>query len=277
MKHLLLLISVFSLFSCSVKKTDYTAIAAMQDMGVPDLQMKVTDTTRVLVVVPHADDETIAGGLIAWLSKKGASVHLLTLCGHSDLRMNELRCSAGKLGISNVETAGLVNNSWDDIMAGKVAFWYDYKDSIRQVILNKINTYRPDILITYDVEIGGYGHPEHLVSAQLTEQIFRENSSDTGFRPSYLLQITLPDKLEQLLVSGSPGYELTKKQTGSTGLPAPDVALDIRDFMDVKNEAAQCHQSQINTLRKFYIAFEPENREAHIKAFGWEYYRLIKR
>ncbi len=276
MKTPLILLSVIIIVSCSTQTTDYDAIAAMQDMNVPELQLPVTDSTRVLVVVPHADDETIAGGLITWLGKNGASVHLLTMCGHSELRMNELHCSAEKLGINNVETAGFVNNTWDDLMAGKVLFWYDQQDSIRNVIQRKISAFRPDILITYDTEIGGYGHAEHLVSAKLTEEIFNSYNADQANRPSYLLQITLPDQLEQFLVSGSLGYEFMKTQTGSKGLPAPDVAIDISDFIDTKNEAAQCHQSQIKILRKFYITFDQDNREAHTRAFGREYYRMIK-
>lgn len=277
MKHAALLIIIAMISACSGSKVDYMKIAAFQDNTVPELTMDISDTTRVLAIFPHADDETIAGGLILYLKLKGAAIHLLTLCEHNEIRMNELNCSAEKLGIKKVEVAGFVNNSWDDVMSNNIKFWYDSKDSIKQAIMRKIQQFSPHILITYDSEIGGYGHPEHLVSAELTEDIFLENSKNPGFAPEYLLQITLTDELENFLVANSPAYEPTKKMTGSKGLPAPDFALDIRQFWPAKIQAALCHQSQYKTLNKFYIVYDEENRDNHINAFSREYYRVMER
>jgi len=275
MKHAALLIIIAMISACSDSNVDYKKIAAFQDNSVPELTMDISDTTRVLAIFPHADDETIAGGLILYLKQKGAAIHLLTLCEHNEMRMNELNCSAEKLGIENVEVFGFVNNSWEDIMNNNISFWYDNKDSIKQTITNKIQQFKPHILITYDSEIGGYGHPEHLVSAELTEDIFLENSKNPGFTPEYLLQITLTDELENFLVASSPAYEPTKKLTGSSGLPAPDFALDIRQYWPDKNQAALCHKSQFKTLNKFYIVYEEENKDNHINSFSREYYRVI--
>lgn len=278
MKYIIVLISIVLIAaSCNSQKTNYKLISTFQDTTLPYLDLAATDTTRVLAIFPHADDETIAGGLILYLKQKGAAIHLLTLCEHNEIRMNELNCSAEKLGIEKVEIAGFVNNSWDDVMSNNIKFWYDSKDSIKQVIMHKIQQFRPHILITYDSEIGGYGHPEHLVSAELTEDIFLENSENPGFAPEHLLQITLTDDLENFLVANSPAYEPTKKMTGSKGLPAPDFALDIRQFWPAKNQAALCHQSQYKTLNKFYIVYDEENRDNHINAFSREYYRVMER
>ncbi|MFO7977640.1 MAG: PIG-L family deacetylase [Bacteroidales bacterium] len=144
-----LMIAVMVLLqACSTEKTDYELIATFQDHTVPEADVEATDSTRVLIVVPHADDETIAGGLIALLKAKGASIHLLTLCGHNALRTQELACAAAKLGIEKVETAGFVNNTWEAIMQDRITFWYDHQDSIQQVIAEKVTTYDPHILVT---------------------------------------------------------------------------------------------------------------------------------
>jgi LmbE family N-acetylglucosaminyl deacetylase len=277
MKHAALLIIIAMISACSGSKVDYKKIAAFQDNSVPELTMDISDTTRVLAIFPHADDETIAGGLILYLKQKGAAIHLLTLCEHNEMRMNELNCSAEKLGIENVEVSGFVNNSWEDIMNNNISFWYDNKDSIKQTITNKIQQFKPHILITYDSEIGGYGHPEHLVSAELTEDIFLENSKNPGFTPEYLLQITLTDELENFLVASSPAYEPMLKKQNSSGLPAPNAALDIRSFWPQKNEAAYCHTSQFKTLKKFYILYDKKATEKHQLAFSHEYYKVITR
>lgn len=262
---------------CGGNKPDYQLIKTFQDYTVPEYVAGETDTGRVLVIVPHADDETIAGGLIAMLKDCGADIHLLTLCGHNEERAKELACSAAALGIELVETAGFINNTWDDIMEDRISFWYDNQDSIRNVISRKIESFRPDKIITYDSEIGGYGHPEHRISAEITEQIFRESSGNQAFTPQMVFQITLSDSLEKFLVSRSPGYELQKRITGSEGLPVPDKAVDIRKYWKTKNRAAMCHQSQIDILRRFLIVYDDEDEVEHTEALSMEYYRVIRR
>jgi len=270
------LILAVILFASCKEKVDYERIMTYQDNTIPELDIQVTDSTKVLIIVPHADDETIAGGLIALFKEKGASIHLLTLCEHNETRVKELKCSATKLGIEEVEIAGFINNTWDDIMQNNIAFWYDHQDSIKKVIINKINSFKPTFIITYDSEIGGYGHPEHRISAELTEIIFNENRNKDSFSVEKIFQITLSEGLEKFLVSKSPGYELSKNLTGSEGLPKPDVSVNIEKYWNIKNEAARCHQSQIKILKRFYIVYEEINKEKHIKAFGKEYYRVVE-
>jgi N-acetylglucosamine malate deacetylase 2 len=277
MKKLLFLLILLQAAGCNSKKVDYQLISSFQDNTIPETEIEADASTKVLIIMPHADDETIAGGLIAILRDKGAGIHLLTLCEHNEERTSELICSTKKLGIEAVETAGFINNTWDDIMQDKITFWYDQKDSIKKVISNKIKSFGPDILITYDSEIGGYGHPEHRISAELTEAIFNENINNPEFSAYMIFQITLSEDLESFLVAKSPGYEFARKLTGSNGLPKPDVAVDIRKYWKVKNEAARCHQSQLDILKRFYITYEAKDEENHINAFSKEYYRVMAR
>jgi len=60
------------------------------------------------------------------------------------------------------------------------------------------------------------------------------------------------------------------------GLPKPDVSVNIEKYWNIKNEAARCHQSQIKILERFYIVYEENDKEKHIKAFGKEYYRVVE-
>lgn len=278
MGRFLIFISVLlmALLNSCNNKVDYQLISTFQDDSIPELDIQISDSTRVLAIMPHADDETIAGGLIAYLKDRGALIHLLTLCEHNDTRIDELECAASKLGIDKVEVAGLVNNIWEDIMRDSITFWYDHKDSIKNVIAKKINSFNPQILITYDAEIGGYGHPEHRISAELTEKLFTEHKNNENFTPKRIFQITLSKELEKFLVSRSPGYTLSKKLTGSDGLPKPTISVNIKDYWDVKNKAAECHQSQIDILKRFFIVYDEQYKDEHINAFSKEYYRVVE-
>lgn len=269
------------LVSCNGNRIDYKKIASFQDHSIKNLEVFANENTRVLLIFPHADDEITCVGLTSYLKSKGATINLLTLGHHpeteiNDIRVEELQCSASKLGVEDLEIAGLVINKWDDIMQNNIAFWYDHQDSIKSIIENKINKYKPHILITYDTEIGGYGHPEHRISAQLAKDLFIENNRDSTFTPKRIYQFTLPDKLEKFMLSDIPAYDYQMKITGSNGLPRPDVAIDIIKYWNIKNEVAFCHESQFKILNKFHMVANQNNLEAHSKAFSKEYYTIIE-
>ena len=281
MKVLTSFILFVFLLSTSCKQVDYVLIETFQDNNVPELKLNISDTTKVLLVFCHADDEIAFSGLVSYLKENGAEIHLLTLTHHpshenNELRIKELNCSVEKLGIEKLEVAGLVSNTWEEIMQNKI-IWYDIKDSIKNIIDNKIDHFKPDFLITWDNEIGGYGHPEHRLSAQLTEDLFNENVNNPNFSANTLIQFTLPDKLEKFLVSKTEGYKLMKKLTGNTGLPNPDYSLDITDYWEIKNDAALCHLSQIRLMKQFFFTYDKKSKEKHIKAFSKEYYTIITR
>lgn len=277
---ILSIILLITLVSCG-RQVDYNKIASYQDHSVELLRLEANENTRVLLIFPHADDETVVAGLTEHLREKGATIHLLTLTHPHDtsqtkVRMDELGCCAKNLGFANVEVSGLINNTWENILTDEIEFWYDHQDSVKGIIKDKIDRFEPHILITYDTEIGGYGHPEHYISARLTEDLFLEYRQDSTYAPQVLLQSTLTEQLEQFLAAKVESYEITKAITGSDGLPDPEVSLDIQKYWPAKNSAAQCYQSQARTQGKFFVIYEEQNAEEHIRAFSKEYYTVTQ-
>ncbi len=272
---------IILLLGCERNDIDYEKVASYQDKTVKPLDITVNENTKVLLIFPHADDEITCVGLTSYLKAKGATIHILVL-GHNskteinETRIEELQCSAIKIGAEKLEVAGLIINEWEDVMKDDITFWYDNKDNIKLIIENKIDDYKPQILITYDTEIGGYGHPEHRISAQLTEEIFNEYQSDSSFTPEKIFQFTLPDRLEKFMLNEIPSYHYSKKLTGSNGLPEPDVAFNITEYWSIKNQVALCHKSQFKTLNKFHMVAKEGDLEAHSKAFSKEYYTVIE-
>ncbi len=276
MKQVGILLFCMILSACADRTTNYEELALFQDHTVPDLKKKLGNISKVLVILPHADDEIAAAGLILYLKEKGAITNLLTLCDHGEPRESELKCSVEKIGFEKFENAGFINNKWQDIIANKIVFWRENKDSIKNVIQRKINDYKPDALITYDSKMGATGHPEHLISAQIVESIFKETNNNINHKSKYLFQITLPKKLEQFLVANTKMYKLTKELNKENGLPEPNVSLDIKKYWPIKNTAGHCHQSQIGILRKVHLVYEQENWIDHINTFPKEYYKKLE-
>lgn len=277
MKKISIILLCLLMTACTDSKKNYSELALYQDDTVPDLQKNVESISKVLVVVPHADDEIAAAGLILYLKEKGATAHLMTLCDHGEPRQSELICSAEKIGFDKHETAGFLNNKWEDIISNKILFWRENTDLIEEAIFQKIDNFKPDALITYDAEIGATGHPEHLISAKITEKIFNKDPEEMGYKPQYLFQITLPKKLETFLVANSKMYKMTKKIEEVDGMTKPNLALDIKKYWPIKNAAALCHKSQMRILKNAYLVYEEADKESHINAFSKEYYKVLKR
>jgi N-acetylglucosamine malate deacetylase 2 len=280
MRTFLCLIFLAVFFSSCQKPLDYSLIAQMQDPTVPALDIEVRDTTRVLLVFAHADDEVVCGGLIAHFKAKGAKIHLLTLTepyADVDNRNREWACAANQFGLESTQVAGLVNNIWEDIMQDKITFWYDQRDSVKAIVRAKIKEVNPHYLVTFDTEIGGYGHPEHRISAQVTEEVFYELQSETTFAGISQFKMTLPKKLADFMVGHMESYDLAKKLTGEKGLPSPEVALDMGPYWPVKNAAGHCYSSQIHILTRFHVVAPDNRKEEHFMAFNREYYTLASR
>lgn len=275
------LLGVMLLFGCQ-RQVDYPLFTSLQDPSVPEIDLAEFANQRVLMVFPHADDEIIAAGLTQGLIQQGCEIHLLTLGRGAQaeevaIRKAELECSVSKQGIHQLYNPGFPTNTWDAVMADEIQFWYEERDSIKATIQAKISAFQPQVMITYDSEIGGYGHPEHRIPAEIAEELLAEYQADSTFSVETIFQITLPDPLEKELVGGKPGYANALERTGSKGLPTPDVAVDIRAHWPVKDAAAHCHVSQTDVLEKFYMRVEKGEMEKHKAAFPREYYRLLRK
>lgn len=279
MKHLPLALAFFLFISCK-KKIDYAAYKSSQDYSIP-LWKDNQENKSALFVFPHPDDEIVCGGNIDQLKQKGWNVNLLTLTQgektEKEVRLKEWNRAGDILGFNNRDIYDLVNNTWDDVLKNKIEFWYNHTDSIENIISRSITKYQPSVIFTYDTALGGYGHPEHRISALAVYQLFEKHKSDSLFPVQEILQITLPEKYEQLKFASSEAYANAKKYTGNTTLPEPTVAFDIRQNWSVKSRAGSAYESQAETLRKFFLLPDPDDTISHFTTFDREYYFEIKR
>lgn len=281
-KQTIIILLCVVICGCKNTQLNYGQIAQMQDASVPLWEIQDANPQKVMFIFPHPDDEITCAGTIAKMKANNWEVYLLTLTKGSDeqdktIRSNEWNAAAKSLGYDKTLLTDFYNNSWEDIMHKKVLFWPESHDSISSLIYNTILDWQPDVLITYDDAIGGYGHPEHFLSAQIVRELFTTHSGTTGFSPQHLYQITLPLALENFIVADLPAYKMAIEQYGVEGLPEPDLAVDITPYWPAKRNAAACYQSQAEILNKFYLLPSNTDTAAHYATFNKEYYREIKR
>lgn len=279
MRIIYLLLLALYVSSCGQPSLNYETFEKAQDYNVPlwDKGSK-RENPVALFIFPHPDDEIVCAGTIATLKQQGWKVNLLTLTQgkpeEKEIRKAEWQNAVKALAIDGSQLLDLPNNSWEDIQANKLHFWDQQMDSVRNIIYNAIKQYSPSLLFTYDEVMGGYGHPEHRLTASATHKVFEQHKDDSSFAPIAIMQITLSDQLEKALLGSLDSY---KKAVAGSGkdLPAPDIAFDITSVWPVKGKAASVYTSQYKTLRKFYLLPDQTDTTKHYSAFSREYYTKV--
>ncbi len=193
----------------------------------------------ILVIVAHPDDETmLSGGTIALLSEQGIPVHLLTatrgeggevgappLCSRESLgevREHELRCAAEHLGVATLNFMG-----YQDPVVGPddtlFPFEADYSTLVNQ-IRDALRETDAEAVITHGTD-GEYGHPAHQLLHCAVADAVQRSSSQPLFYTFAAHIATIEDRLWNV---SDPAH----------------LILDVRPWLDAKEAAAMCHETQ---------------------------------
>ncbi len=134
----------------------------------------------LLAALAHPDDESFGmGGTLALYAQRGVAVHLVCatrgevgevnsqrMNGYQsvgDLREAELRCAAGKLGLSGVHFLGYRDSG----MTGSPDNYHPLAlaaaplDEVANKVTTIIRRLRPQVVVTFD-PAGGYRHHERV-------------------------------------------------------------------------------------------------------------------
>jgi LmbE family N-acetylglucosaminyl deacetylase len=160
----------------------------------------------LMTVHAHPDDETIGtGGSMARAVAEGHRVVLITCTrgemgeivvpemdtpdNHrrlGELRAAELEAAMGVLGVHEWENLGY----HDSDMMGRAgngdprSFWQADLDEAARRLVWFIRRYQPDVVTTYN-EFGGYGHPDHIRTHDVTVRAF-SRAGDLAWYPEQL-------------------------------------------------------------------------------------------
>lgn len=192
---------------------------------------------KVLVVAPHADDETFGvGGTIARYSKEGHQVTVAVMTGpgsekhpifpHSvwDTVRGEAKLACQVLGVSE-----LIFREIPAVLVPEQPVW-----KVNQEAFQVLDEVRPDILYVpfpFDLHLDHRAlfyafsvawRPHSEVGQKLREIYAYETVSETHWNASYL----------------EPGF-------------LPNVFVDISETLETKMEATKCYQSQLQQSPHF--------------------------
>jgi LmbE family N-acetylglucosaminyl deacetylase len=251
------------------------------------------DILTLMAVHAHPDDEASStGGVLALYADQGIRTVVVTCTngefgdapgqvkpgedGHderevAELRLVELRQSAKILGVSNLELLGYHDSGMPD---------WEYKDRpdafcnvpldvVAARIRDLIETYRPQVVISYD-DKGMYQHPDHVHAARAAAAAAAQSAIpakyyQTAMRGSSWRKVW--EALRELGADVPDQREFTAEQRRQMEEAEFRITtnVDIRPVLPRKSEALFAHASQIE--ESWFSMLPPEIAES---AFGQE-------
>lgn len=138
-------------------------------------KLQINKSSRVLFIYPHPDDETYCnGGLIQRLVKNRIDLRISCLTkgeastlsfsvsptqSLSNVRQKEFESVMNYLNVTNFEIG--------DLSDGKLNI---DEFGTREAIQKEIDSYKPDIVVTYEPS-GMYGHQDHIIVSKIVTEI----------------------------------------------------------------------------------------------------------
>ncbi len=239
----------------------------------------------MLLAFAHPDDESFGmGGTIAYYARRGVAISLICstngdvgsvddehMSGYDSvaaLRLAELECAAGALGIQEVIPFGYRDSG----MMGSPdnehpdCLWQADEEVVVGRIVREIRRLRPQVVVTFD-PYGGYGHPDHICMHRATTRAFHL-AGDAGAYPEHVAEGLEPYSPARLYYTSFPRMPLRlliwqmrlrgqdPHRVGKNGDLDLQAALDnqlpthariaVGRYQAAWDTAAGCHASQQN-------------------------------
>ena len=241
----------------------------------------MTNTYRLLTAYAHPDDEQGVSGLMHKYASEGVDVTLVcatrgeageiapgvnaTPENLGQVREEELRCAAEKIGVNNVyfldyRDSGMMGTAENN---DPRSFWNANLMEVTEKLVAIIRRHKPQVILTFDPN-GGYGHPDHIKIHQASLMAYFVSGDARVFPEQITKQGLQPWTVSKLYWGAFPrsrfaGFaEMAEKSGLDVGVPIkeflkraqPDevitTRIDVAPFVDLKLNALYCHASQMN-------------------------------
>ncbi len=234
---------------------------------------------RLLAVLAHPDDESFGpGGTLALYAQEDVEVHLICATRGdvgaippemqlnaeetAHMRLDELRCAAAQLGLTEVHILGYRDSGMpgssdnkhpEALAAAPVA-------EVAEKVADLMRQIRPQVVITHD-PVGGYHHPDHIAVHKAAVEAFNSvrgelegTSAPLKSCPQKLYYHTFPRRFLRIMVRLLPLFGKNPRKFGrNEDIDLLEISrddfpiharIDFRRVAEIKEKASACHQSQ---------------------------------
>ncbi len=252
----------------------------------------------ILGVYAHPDDEQGVSGLLHKYARAGVETTLIigtrgevgeiapgvdaTPATLGQVRENEMRCAAKKIGIQHLHfldyrDSGMMGTPEN---ADTRNLWQADTFQVAEKIVRLIRQHQPQVILTFDAH-GGYGHPDHLKIHQATLVAYFV-AGDPRAYPEHLKNGLEPWNASKVYWTAFPKsrFEKYAQMAEARGIEMPTplkeflkraqpdevitTRIDVTEYVDLKLESLACHASQMNP-NSFWRQIPAEIRREGIK------------
>lgn len=269
----------------------------------------MSDRRCLLTVHAHPDDESSKGaGTVSRYHASGTHTVLVTCTGGeegeilnpamdlpeihaniADIRLAELEEAVRIIGYDELVMLGYRDSGMAESEANShlESFAQAPLDEAVERLVRIIRRVRPQVIITYPEDQGGYRHPDHIRVHEISVLAFdaagdpdQFPGAGKPFRPSKLYYSVW--SMEQ--------FKERHRQFGEHGMESPysegpfaswfdrddppaTTRIELNGFTHVRNEALLAHKTQIDPTSRFWFGLPPDVEQS---IFSYEVFTLAK-
>ncbi|MGH9292654.1 MAG: mycothiol conjugate amidase Mca [Acidimicrobiales bacterium] len=250
------------------------------------------DRLCLMTVHAHPDDEASKGaGTVARYHAEGVHTVLVTCTGGEEgdilnpamdnpevraslpeVRAGELAAAVRIIGYDDVVLLGYRDSGMPESEANSNPASFaraDLEEAVGRLVA-AVRRYRPQVLVAYGAEHGGYPHPDHIRAHEIAVAAFEAAGEPDAFVEAG--EPFAPLKLYYTLWSRRRILE-THEKFLELGLESPfdeawferpshedriTTTIDLAGYEDVRGEALLAHASQVDPTSKFWFGLPPE-------------------
>lgn len=234
---------------------------------------------KVMVFFAHPDDEIAVGGTLLDLRNQNHSLVMVYLT------KGEAGPTGGLVKQEELgEARALEMKRVSEILGAENLEMFDFPDSglrllpldtFKTVAREMIRKHLPDIVISYDSQVGLYGHPDHRIVSKAMEEVFMEDKNTQGFSVKKLYQVTLSPKQIEIALKIAPGFQRNYPREGP-GLPVPDFSIKTTPYFSIIVSMMEAHATQQEVFRDLLPYREQVPEFIYSRIFDREYFWEVR-
>lgn len=246
---------------------------------------------KAVIIVAHDDDAIAVAGTVIRLCSAGWDIK--QLCFYNSTT-DEARMACNQKRQEDVLRVKLIEGLSDFVYfnipfrnirrisgaeympIAKEEFDQQYNtDTLLYYIRNFINENKPSVIFSMDNNIGGYGHPDHVVVSRLVVEDCMRRRKDSSFTVQYIYQSVYTPSMADHILGDMPVYKAALSVYGKE-MPLPDVQINIASAGQKKKEVMEAYTTEQNSIRKMWPYYNYYPALVYFDLFNREFFKVIK-
>ncbi|MCE3281142.1 MAG: LmbE family protein [Bacteroidetes bacterium] len=274
-------------------KSEIQKLSAEETFPKDDYLDKVIRKKAMIVTAHDDDDDASMAGTIAMLNEQGWEIKQICFTS-GDVKRDEALIKAGKFILDEIEFINVepdkrrikIDNATEPYMPiPKKDILVSFNtELIFPLIIKKINEFEPTVIFSLDNEMGGYGHPEHILVSQMLVDSFAAGK----IHPERIYQSVYSNSMEKKILEerltallkkwGYPSSYMTAREMYDlSGMPEPDVEINIENYSKQKMDFLRSFEERERKTIAFFIPyFQDFKHKEYFSILNKEFFRVIK-